>query len=686
MRLAALVMLALPTIAQAATLTGLYAVALAIDGNREAPLPVTVGGPTQGEVMLATTYQVTWTRQGDAYHVRFTRQDEATYWRLAVEARFAPEVSDLTLGYGNLPVPLPLAANRKSGQFYWFWENGRPNWLLAEGGGTSVAIVPQTNAQHGFFLLRNPDGSHAAQFALDAWKPGESVEWAFRMVRGAEATRFGRRGIPAPPARLEAGPNEEVAGSSPLAPGFVRVNSDGTGFLDPDGKPWAAMGRNQWVLPTLPPAEQERILRGMAAARMTVTRCGLMDCIYRPIPGVWNEAALRRLRDTLDRCVAHGIRVIICLEMSAAGYQYSNSAHLSPAWSDLYLLPEALDWYRDTIRRVVRPLRDHRAVLAWDVTNEPAMEPAPGSALQTTQFRAWLQQRYGTIEKLREAWRSPDLADFTAVAVPDATIHEKQDTPAARDFFTWSNGALADSLIRRAEIIHNADPNHLITISHWNPRLLRGHAGAEVFGFWAPHTYDLWANGPIISDHALLLRSSLEYALPDRRRPVVIEEFGISEDPQFAAAMRSQHIREFREAAGRWELAGLMHWWEMTPAMEAVYAEPATLAWQPPVDASRLAVYLPPSQEWQLMVYNVYMTRRLWGRALTWATRQGYVPRFVGERAEAAGCSRVLVLGDNLTVDEAAFVRSLGLPVWVLPGAAQLEALVPGAEQAPIEQ
>lgn len=685
MRLIVPGLLLMPVAVQASTLLGLHVVALSTAGNQELALPFTANGPNQGEGMLGTTYQLTWTRQGTHYHVRLTRQDEAVYWRLAVEVQFAREVDYLTLGYGDLPVPLSLQANRKSGQFYWFWENGRPNWLQSQGGGEPVAIVPEAATHHGFFLLRNPDGSHGAQFALDAWKPGDSVEWAFRVEWGTEATNLGRQDISPPPARLEDGPAEEVARSNPLGSGFIRVNAEGTGFQTSDGQPWQAMGRNQWVLPTLPPAEQERILRGMAAAGMTVTRCGLMDCLYRPLPGVWNEEALQRLRETVDRCAAHGIRVIICLEMSAAGYQYSTSTHLSPAWSDLYLHPETVEWYRETVRRVVAPLRHHPGILAWNITNEPAMEPSPNSTLQTTQFRAWLRQRYGTIEALRQFWQTPDLPAFEAVALPTAIDCEQQHTPAARDYFTWSNAALAEGLIARARIVREADPNHLITISHGNPRLLRGHAGAEVFDFWAPHTYDLWANGPIISDHVLLLRASLEHALPDRRRPVIIEEFGISEDPQFAAAMRSEHIRQFREAVGRWGLAGLMHWWEMTPAMEAVYTESPTAPWQPPVAAQHLAVYLPPSQEWQLMVYNVYMTRRLWGKALTWAVGQGYEPRFIGERAEANGCSRVLVLGDKMTEAEIEFIRNLGLPVWLLPGGEGLLTAFPGADIAPLE-
>jgi hypothetical protein len=663
--------------AHAALLTGLSVVALSTDGNQELSLPLVAEGPTRGEGMLGITYQVGWTREGAAYRVMITRQDEGKYWRLAVQARFAPEVAALTLGYGDLPVRIPLAANKKVGQFYWFWENGRPDWLVGESSSGAEGLVPLTATHHGFFLIRNPDGSHLAQFALDSWKPGESVAWAWRVVRGTEAAGLCRPGNPAGQSRSGGQPGR-IAGPTR---GFIRVSATGTDFATPDGKPWRAMGRNQWVLPTLPVAEQERILRGMAASRMTVTRCGLMDCLYRPVPGVWNELALDRLRATLDRCAAHGLRVIVCLEMSACGYQYHNSIHLSPAWSDLYLLPEALAWYRDTIRRVVRPLRNHPAILAWDVTNEPAISPDPASLVQAEQFRQWLRQRYGTITALRDAWQAPDLTDFATIPLPDSASYEKQETVATRDFFNWGNGAVAEGLIARARLVRRADSNHLLTISHWNPRLLRGHAGAELFDFWAPHTYDLWANGPIVSDHVLLLQASLEHALPDRRRPVVIEEFGISEGPQFPEAMRVQHLREFRQAAGRWGLAGLMHWWEMTPAMAAVYAEAPTPPWQPPANAPRLAVYLPPSQEWKLMVYDVYMTRREWGQALTRATKQGYVPRLVGDRAEAQGCVRVLVLGDSLSTDETGFVRSLGLPIWALPGATKVKDMLPEAEE-----
>jgi hypothetical protein len=649
-------------------LTKLSVVALSTAANQELELPLV--GPAAGEGTLGTTYRVQWTRDGDRFTVRATREDEGKYWRLALQARFAAQGAQLRLGYGDTIVPLALSAVEKPGQFYWFWENGRPSWVLMSGAEPAVAVAPETSTHHGFFLIRETSGETLAQFALDAWQPGESAEIALRVLRDEAALALCRPPVPAdlPPSRL--------------GRGLVQVNAVGDGFVTPDGKPWSAMGRNLWTLPTRPAAEQEATLRGMAAAGMTVTRIGLADCVYRPQPGVFNDGALRQLRQTLDRCAAHGLRVIICLEYSGCAYQYNNSSHLSPVWSDLYLLPECRQWYAEMVQRVVKPLRDHPAVLAWGVTNEPMIEPDDRSVLQAARFREWLQRRYETPARLAEAWGEAGLTDFAQAKLPSKDAFEKQQTPAARDFFRWSNEALGTALIDRARLVRAADPGHLLTLSHGNPRLLAGLPGAEVFDFWAPHTYDLWCNGPVIADHVLLLEGLFAHALPDRARPVVIEEFGIREEPKYPEAMRAQHIRQFRAAVQRYGLAGLMHWWEMSPALEAVNAEPVTPRWAPQPSRT-MAVYFPPSQEWKWLVYAPYMERRLWGAALSWAVAQGLRPRFVRTAPEAAGAEGVLVLGTALAEDEKQAVRALNRPVYLLPGGESLTAAFPGAQVLP---
>ena len=145
------------------------------------------------------------------------------------------------------------------------------------------------------------------------------------------------------------------------------------------------------------------------------------------------------------------------------------------------------------------------------------MPPDPTSKVQAVGLRAWCAG-------LRRA-QPPDAA---SPALPSVAEYEAQSTPEAREYWQWASQALADALISRARMLRKADPNHLITLSAWDPRLFRGRPGAEVFDYWSPHTYDLWLNGPLIERHVLCLVLGQRHALSDRPRPVVIEEFGMS--------------------------------------------------------------------------------------------------------------------------------------------------------------
>ncbi|MBM3497591.1 MAG: hypothetical protein FJX74_02865 [Armatimonadetes bacterium] len=648
-------------------------------GSWQAMQYPTVPAPTEGEVEgeLGPTFRVEWRREGEQVWAKVARTDEGWCGRLGIEFRFGTEAKVLNLGYFDLPVEVPLAET-KEGQTWWTWSVGVPRWIHADETGASVLV--ESTHQHGCFLIRRAEGC-ALQVALDAPALNESVEFAFRL-----RPRDGA-------AALQAASRERlgVAGEAPVNPaaaragrqgGFLRVDESGAGFVLADGHRYFALGQNLPHLMTFTPVEQERALAELQAVGVNTTRFLLPCSQYRPTPGRWNEEAVRRLRETLDRCAARGIRVIVCLEYSAHGYQYNSSLHRSPSPGDLYLLEEALAWYRDTIRRIVEPLRDDPAVLAWDVTNEPFLEPDPKSVALAEAFRDWSERRYGTIEALRGAWGEAAPASFAEVDLPSMEAYEKQADAAARDYFTFANAWLAERLIQRAQLVRAADPNHLITVSHWNPRLFRGHAGAgAAFDFWAPHTYDLWLNGPTTDRHVAFLVESLQHALPDRPRPVLIEEFGINPGPKYPSALCAEHIREFITAARRHGAAGLLHWWELTPEMRAAFAEasqPAPLMEAP----AALGVYLPSSQEWNLLLYDRYMTRRRWDGVLERARDAGLQPRFIGAPEEVAGCAALLVLGDGPRADEVEAVRK-AKPAWVVVEAEAARAALPEAEVLP---
>ena len=346
-------------------LVSIGVVGMASEGGRhrvERVIAAKEDGVTEGK--LGTTYRVTLWKTGDAIRARITRLDNRSYYRSALECRFAAGTRELALGYYDVPVVFPVEQIRMTGQFYntWNWDL-LPSWItVATAGGESACVAPAAHAHHGMFLVKESNGEYTAQFGLDAWEVGQSAEMTIRLASGPQAAALAERAnLAARDARLKAArlAANAAAAREPAAPlsGYVRVDASGRGFVSSDGRPMFVAGRNIGDLPAFCPEEQELLLKQMAASGMNTTRICLWDCLYRPLPGLWNEAALARLKPTLDRCARHGIRVIVCLELSANGYQYSCTTHRTRAWSDIYFLEEAKQWYRDAVQRIVCPVQ-----------------------------------------------------------------------------------------------------------------------------------------------------------------------------------------------------------------------------------------------------------------------------------------------------------------------------------------
>jgi hypothetical protein len=649
----------------------------------QSPSVAPPAGDGQAAGDLAKAFHVAWQRTGGALHVKVTRLADAWVGRLAIEFRFGPQTRALTYAYADCPVRLPLT-DAKPGPLVWAWDYGVPAWLMGESETNSAAVILDATTTHGFFADKAQDGTIVVACSLDWPKAvGESVEAGFHLAAGTSAAalqteRRQRLGIPPDPAL-------DLAKLNRLrAAGLVQVDKAGWGFVTADGQPLRILGQNRSHLAMLSPAEQEPILAQYEAGGLTVTRLLLPDYVYRPM-GRYNDEAYGRLMATIDRCAAHGIHVVICLEYSACADQYNVSVHATRNWSDLYTMPGMLDFYRGTVARVVPPLRDNPAVLGYDVTNEPDIALSPATPTLSGGWHDWLRARYGDIARLRDAWGKPDLVSFDSAEVPTQRDYDGQTTRPARDFFAFGGGAIGQGLIARAKIVRAADPHHLITISGWDPRLLRGQRGADVFDYWSPHSYEIYFVGREISDQVMYQLGILRRALPDRPRPVVIEEFGLVEnDPRYPEAMKAAHARAFLDAGDRWGV-GIMIWSDLTSPLVAEFAAASKRAPSARTDGSSLAFYLPPSAEWHVPIYSAYMWRRKWGEALASAQEAGFRVREVVKPSDAAGCKALLILSDSLTPAEAQTVRGFGLPVLLTPGAHDAAQVFPEAPVLPAD-
>ncbi len=128
-------------------------------------------------------------------------------------------------------------------------------------------------------------------------------------------------------------------------------------------------------------------------------------------------------------------------------------------------------WRAETARIclvMARRYGDHPAVVGWQLDNEygchdtvlsyaPHCRPA---------FQRWLEQRYGTIDRLNEAWGtvfwSGEYTDFAQIGLPHQTVTEAH--PAHRlDYQRFSSDQVIDYNRMQAEIIRQHSPERFIS-------------------------------------------------------------------------------------------------------------------------------------------------------------------------------------------------------------------------------
>jgi len=664
---------------------------------------------------LESALSVKWNVEGDVYDVEVTRESNDWCGLLGIEFVFAANMERIVYGIEDVPVSIPVSGLRP-GIVCASWTENTPWWLLASTKDMSLGILVETEDGHGFRSyfgvdselhsaqnINNvndtvnsnettdatvtPDGKIRFQIRFRIPKIGETKRMRFRIVENEKVNNMRQmarelRGLHKSP------PIDHRAARNLRKNGFIELSDDKTKFSTSNGNLFYPVGLNEHSgqLLTMPPERQDEILRKMADAGMNTLRIIAFDWIFHPAPGVWNAAAMKQLKETIERCAAHGIRVIICLEYPAAAYQYSISLHHSPIDQDIYFMKEMLRDYETRVDFIVKPLKDDPAVMAWTVSNEPShmLKPSDKSRITNIEFRKWLKEKYKTPQNLSAVWNISTPTDFNDIFQPDAESYKNQSTPIARNFFDFQNSAIAEAMINRARLIKAVDTKHLIGISDGFSRRLKGHSDAGIFDFHAPHTYDIWSNGNEISRHVLFLLAQHRDAVPGCPRPVIVEEFGISEQPQFPSAMRAEHIRKFIKAGKRHGMAGIIQWWNVdAAAYAAISAEmPYTVSPTPP-NTPIVAVYLPPSQEWNLVFYNCIGIRRKWENMVAAIVNAGFEINIVASPNSATNAVALLVLAQPQTERELPLLHEFTNTIILSPETSNLKSILPEANVLP---
>ncbi len=179
------------------------------------------------------------------------------------------------------------------------------------------------------------------------------------------------------------------------------------------------------------------------------------------------------------------------LAVDAAGHRqpYGTRRHTCPTSAA----------YRHEARRIVAALvtryGDHPAVVAWQVDNEPGNHDSARCWCDQCQaaFVGWLEERYGTIDALNQAWGtifwSQVYPDFVAVRLPRPapTTHSPSLLMAHRRF---ASAQVVAGLREQVDIIAAGSPDRDITVNFYaSDTFIDYRAAARLGGIGAIDSY-----------------------------------------------------------------------------------------------------------------------------------------------------------------------------------------------------
>jgi hypothetical protein len=313
---------------------------------------------------------------------------------------------------------------------------------------------------------------------------------------------------------------------------FVRV--EGSRFTL-NGKPWHMLGVNYWPnsqggRPTVPylkrefynPEQIEQDLSWMEAAGIN-----LLSGVQAPVPADADApGAYRDLEDFLERCRRHGMKVFYFL-------YWGNPLHKP----NLPVIQQHID---------AAGLKDHPAILGWDLAWEPIYYAGPTDAhmgFLRDDWNTWIVDRYGSLADAERDWEhplprvegKPDTAGLPDVRWCGQHGPWDRIVAAFRQFFSDRVGQGYADLIRE---LRRYDPNHLISFRFGACGIpnatcyAHAHSAsvAKHVDFLCPEGYNLQTRGFTRATPADDVRQgglvTLYYRFLSREKPVVWMEFG----------------------------------------------------------------------------------------------------------------------------------------------------------------
>lgn len=251
-------------------------------------------------------------------------------------------------------------------------------------------------------------------------------------------------------------------------------------YLMVEGKPFFPVGVSYHFTRSKETWDQD--LQAMRDLGLNTVR---VDFSWRDISPVlpWSYQ-FSDLDDFLDRAARHGLYVVLVFSHATADYN-------TPLWFWLWNfdwrvvdqngrvpLADSPSINHPTYRRqlegyleaTVRHIKDHPAVLAYQLLNEPRYDSSrlyDYNPYSIAAFQAWLQAKYGGPEKLNRAWSS-GYSSFDDVQPPKEVPADPSKAALVKEWADWrqfSYDNLASFVGDLAKITKKADPSHPVIVS-----------------------------------------------------------------------------------------------------------------------------------------------------------------------------------------------------------------------------
>lgn len=219
--------------------------------------------------------------------------------------------------------------------------------------------------------------------------------------------------------------------------------------------------------------------RRMKAMNMSYIRIGEFAwSIFEPQEGVYQFELFDRVLDlaqqyelkvimgtptaTPPAWLTHKYPEVLNSTLEGVTYQHGMRRHYN------YSSPKYRELCATITRQMANHYKDHPAIVGWQIDNELNCEVSVFYAeADHTAFREWLQQRYGTLEALNQAWGtvfwSQTYSDWEQVYLPRLTVSDSPNPHQVLDEKRFISANTIDFARIQADILREVAPQHWIT-------------------------------------------------------------------------------------------------------------------------------------------------------------------------------------------------------------------------------